>query len=194
MGCASSPMRRHPDFPVLWPEIHRILCILPEISIVSEEVSGDIVLDQESERASEETGNLIAQTLSSKGFTVTVADSATMQTPEVQSMVDLFRVVNRSIQLHTYGPQPFKTKQAAFEYAIGPVSELLGANRADALVLAIGRQTGTQTWLSIAIADLQGRLLWYALGEADERLKIDDPDQAQRLVDKTLLSLAGSSS
>lgn len=160
IGCALASERRHPDHRAYLPHIRDVLCVFPEITVFTEKNSSLIRQDMQSRTASLQIRQALAQTLSAKGYDITVADGRIMDQPDVRSLVALFRSVNRSIQLHTYGPQIFPSKQDYFDYALGSVSDLLDAVGADALVLAIGQQTASQTdpktWVSIAMVEPPG--------------------------------------
>jgi hypothetical protein len=148
--------------------------------------------------ASEQINTAVVRTLSEKGFAVTTADEHTTNHPEVRSLMALFRSVNRSIQLHTYGPQLYPIKQVSFDYSLGSVKDLLDANGADALVMTIGRQTISQTapraWLAIAMIEPHGRIIWYSLNGAKEDLHLLNAHNARALVAESLVPLDGGAS
>ena len=198
MGCALTAERKHPDYLAYMPQVRSVLCVRPEINIIAEKNYKLLWQDVQSRSASDQIHSAIAKTLSEKGYLVTNADDELMGDPDVRSIVALFRSVNRSIQLHTYGPQIFPAKQTYFDYSVGSVVDLLATKGIDALVLCLGRQTAsssnTKTWISIAIIEPQGRILWYAMDGAKEKLNLQNSDATQALVDRTLASLAGSGS
>ena len=131
--------------------------------------------------------------MSDLGYIARFADPSIMSKPEVLQLVGLYHAVNRSIQLHTYGPQLFPSKQKVFDYSIGPISDLLDAQGVDALMLIMGSQTASntrpKTWLSIAMIDPNGWVIWYAIEGATQDLQLQMPEHADSLVSKTLATL-----
>lgn len=198
LGCTTAPERRHPNYQSHLSQIRSVLCIAPEFSVFNTSGFNLIRQEAQSRSAAEQLNTAVVRTLSEKGFTVTTADEHTLNHSEVRSLMALFRVVNRSIQLHTYGPQLYPTKQTSFDYSLGSVNDLLDANGADALVLAVGRQTISQTapraWLSIAMVEPQGRIIWYSLNGAKEDLQLLNAQNAKALVTDALVNLGGGAS
>ena len=198
MGCAAAPERRHPDYQTHLAPIRSVLCLAPEFGVFNVSGFNHIRQEAQSRSAGEQIKTAVTRTLSEKGFAVTLAEEHTLNHPEVRSLTALFRAVNRSIQLHTYGPQIYPGKQAAFDYSLGPIKNLLDANGADALVLAIGRQTISQTasrtWLSIALVEPHGKIIWYALNGTTEDLQALNADHAKTLVSEALSGLSEGAS
>lgn len=198
MGCATAPERRLPDYETHLAQIRTVLCLAPEFGVFNPSGFTQIRQEAQSGSAGEHISTAVTQTLSEKGFAVTVADEHTLNQPEVRSLTALFRAVNRSIQLHSYGPQIYPSKQALFDYSLGPIKNLLDANGADALILAIGGQTISQTapktWLSIALVESRGQIIWYALHGTTEDLKALNADHAKTLVTEALAGLSRGAS
>jgi hypothetical protein len=132
----------------------------------------------------------IIEHLQDRRFVVHAIDNDTMSASEMISIFSLFRSVNRSIQLHTIGPQVFPAKKTAFEYNLGPVADILKANGADGLVLALGHQTGTdrpaRNWISIAVVEPEGRIIWYGIHGDHERFNMQTAEGINALVASTM--------
>ena len=167
-GCTNPSARLHPQFTNFRQPMAVMLVALPEIRILEQMPDGSRLFNAEKSRqAQHEAQKAIIQQLKARHFTVRSADAEIMQQLESSGVTSLFRSVNRSIQLHTYGPQIFSEKIAAFDYNLGSVADLLNANGADGLVLAMGHQTDskkhTENWLSLAVVEPEGRIIWYGL-------------------------------
>ena len=198
-GCASAPDRRNDIYPAALPRIRKVLVLSPEINVIGEADKGaQVWLESESRQADARVLDAVGRALKDKGFDVATADDALMRRPDVQEVRHLFRAVNRSIQLHTYGPQIFPSKLKTFDYAMGPVDGILKGFDAQALILVTGRQTlssyDPKTWISIALVVPDGRIVWYAMEGARENLGIQEAGAARALVNQTLAYLTRSPS
>ena len=168
-----------------------MLVLVPEIGIFEQLPDGSrLFQDTQSQEAQRNAQQSIVRQLQERHFTVKTADTRIMQLPELLSVTSLFRSVNRSIQLHTFGPQIYPAKLSAFDYSLGPVADILKANRADGLVLALGHQTAsaqpTQNWLSIAVVEPEGRIIWYGLQGDHQRFNLQTSEGLTALVGTTL--------
>ena len=194
-GCATPPERRHPDYQAYLPHVRTVLCIAPEFGVFTASDAGLVRQDKQSQAAGEQITTAVARDLIEKGFKVVRADAQTLHQPDVLSLRALFRAVNHSIQLHTYGPQIYPHKQAIFDYSLGSVADLLHAHGADALVLINGQQTasraGANTWLSAAMVAPQGQILWYSAYGDKAALELSDAYHAGDVVAKALAGLRG---
>jgi hypothetical protein len=167
-GCAHSTVRYHPHFSNYRQSMGVMLVLQPEIRIFEQLSDGSrLFLDIQSRDAQRRAQASIVRQLGERHFTVRTVSAQRMQQSEYRSVTTLFRSVNRSIQLHTYGPQLFPGKVNAFEYSVGPIADILAAYNADGLVLAIGYQSGAEkpdsNWFSIAVVEPEGRIVWYNL-------------------------------
>lgn len=170
-----------------------MLVLVPEIGIFEQMPNGSrLFQDIQSLEAQRNAQQSIVRQLQERQFTVQTADNRMMQSSELLSVTSLFRSVNRSIQLHTFGPQLYPAKLSAFEYNLGPVADILKANRADALVLALGHQTASpqpvKNWLSIAVVEPQGRIIWYGLQGNHQKFNLQTAEGLTALVETTLVN------
>jgi hypothetical protein len=190
-GCTYTSERLHPQFPSYRQSMGTMLVLVPEIGIFEQMPGGGrLFQDALSQDAQRKAQQSIVKQLQARDFTVKAANRQIMQLPELRSLTSLFRSVNRSIQLHTYGPQPYPEKLSAFEYHLGPVAEILRANGADGLVLALGHQTAsvqpTKNWLSIAVVEPEGRIIWYGLQGDHNKYNLQTSEGLTALVATTL--------
>ena len=190
-ACSYPTERFHPKFQGYHQSMGVMLVLVPEIGIFEQSPDGGRLFknipSQEAQRTTQET---IVSQLRQRHFAVKRADARLMRLPEIQSLTRLFRSVNRSIQLHTFGPQLFPSKLQAFDYQVGPVADLLKANGADGLILSLGYQTGhgqpSRNWLSIAVVEPQGRIIWYGVKGDHHRFDLQSPDSVAELVAHTM--------
>ncbi len=190
-GCTSAIHRLHPEFPSYRQTMGKMVVLVPDIHMYEQLPDGSRLLDQAHSREARNAAQAaIARQLRNRRYQVMPLPSDRLPTGEVESVRSLFRSVNRSIQLHTIGPQRFPTKMAAFEYHLGPVADILQACHADGLVLAIGHQTGiaqpTKNWLSIAVVEPEGRIIWYGIQGDHDRFNIRTDAGVDTLVASTM--------
>lgn len=168
-----------------------MLVLVPEIGIFEKMPDGSrLFQDIHSRKAQHSVQDSLVQQLQQRHFTVQAADARMMESSEILDIRSLFRSVNRSIQLHTFGPQPYPAKLSAFEYNLGPVADILNANGAEGLVLALGHQTAadqpTKNWLSIAVVEPEGRIIWYGMHGDHHRFNLETMEGVTALVAYTM--------
>jgi hypothetical protein len=190
-ACGHVTERYHPLYVDLTPSIRKVLILSTEVNVFDSMADGTLMHDKAGSRAAQDhIRQAVISRLLEKQFIVEAADPQLIETPEAQSVQHLFRAVNRSIQLHTYGPQIFPLKVKSFDYQLGPLASLLKGSGADAVVLIIGHQIISEhrpaKWIGIAMVDSHGRIVWYGMqGDAtDSSLQIRE--KATTLVDTTL--------
>ena len=192
IGCATPTDRCHPEFNRRFQSI-KTLCLLPPEAIVYEELSGGR-LKRRSDR-SDAAGLSVQQALmtelTARDFRVlTYPAGTTHHTAELQEILTLYRAVNKSIQLHTFGPEIFTAKQSRFEYSVGSLKTLLQQNGADAFVfvrvLYRFSLQQSRSFVSLGIADATGNILWYGANGSRDVASIEDPHKTTLLVKKVL--------
>lgn len=190
-ACSVGTERLDPDFQKYRQPMGVMLVLTPEVTIMQQLPDGGRLFQtDQSLEARKIAQQSISEQLVHRRFTVKTADTRIMRQPEIQNVVSLFRSVNRSIQLHTFGPQIFPAKLKSFEYSLGSVSDTLKRNGADALVMAIGYQTGNdqpvRNWLSIAVIEPEGRIIWYGVQGNHLKYNLQKPASLTALVADTM--------
>lgn len=190
-GCAFSPDRFHPDYAQFRSSMHHFLLLPPEVGFFKEMADGRILRQTENSRkAGDYIAQAVLEAMKAHALEVAPTDAKRPDDAELHEIQALYRNVNRSIQLHIFGPQAFVSKRQIFDYGLGSIDEVLKKNNADALVLVLGHQTvsthGSKTWLSIAIVEPQGRVAWYSLQGGREAVSLETPGKAAELVRATL--------
>jgi hypothetical protein len=134
--------------------------------------------------------------LKKKRYDVRVAEVEKSGNPELKEIYNLYRAVNKSIQLHTYGPQLFPGKVSRFEYSLGPTDAFLREARADAIMLLSGieriKSDGNKSYVSLGVASPSGDIIWYDMESSHGEYDLRDPEGAQMLVYGLLASFPDS--
>jgi len=190
-GCSAAIERLHPQYSRYRHAMKTMLVLVPEIRVYEQLPDNSRLFDQvHSQKARQAAQQAISRQLQNRHYSVLPIDTDSMSTGDIQNVLSLFRSVNRSIQLHTIGPQLFPAKKAVFEYHLGTVADILQAYHADGLVLSIGHQTGrgrpTKNWLSIAVVEPEGRIIWYGFQGDHDRFNIQNDEGVYTLVASTM--------
>lgn len=165
--------------------------LTPQIAVMQDNAQGKAVWN---EQASQEAVRLAEQAvrrvLISKHLTVHTADKQLNTQAEVRDIQSLYSAVNRSIQLHTFGPQIFPDKIESFDYGLGSVADLLGSHNADALVLVMGLQdlssVQPRDWISIGVVEPAGSIIWYHMERDKQHLGMQTDAGIRALVESAL--------
>lgn len=192
-GCAATPERLHPDFQ---GRIHPIktLYLMPTDALVYQRVTHDDVRPDAD--LSREVGNQLARQVAEqfqrKRYRVLALDPGSDRR-EVADIMALYRAVNKSIQLHTYGPSIFPVKRDRFKYSVGTLDRFLSRKGADGLLFARVRDRNTpgryRTYVSLAVADAKGDILWYSAGGTKSAAEFRKNEPTETLVQALLHSL-----
>ncbi len=191
-GCTYTSERLHPRFTDYRKPMKVMLVLVPEIAIFEHIPDGGTMFQAVQSRQAQRIAlQQVVRQLEMKRFRVQTADAETMGKDDLPGITSLFRSVNRSIQLHTFGSQAFPSKLDAFEYNMGSVDALLKKIGADGLILTIGHQTGgaghiAGNWLSIAVVEPEGRIIWYGLQGGDPKFNLSNANGIAALVDYTM--------
>lgn len=163
-----------------------LLILPPEVRILETLPGGSqLPLSDRSREAEDQTQARIEEALRNRHFSVQTITPQLRSQPAYSELKALSRAVNRSIQLHVFGPQPYPAKQHAFTYHLGSVADLLQASHADGLLLIIGYQSESdpsRDWLSIAVVEPEGRIIWYGWRRPQQPFNFNDPASLSTLI------------
>ena len=192
-GCASPAYRAHPEFEMRAGNLNT-LGLMP-CDIKAYEVSGLGLVELRDDwcvTSNKNVVNALIKSLKDKHYNIKALTIDQEIEEEMDGIRALYRVVNKSIQLHTYGPQLFPEKGKNFEYSLGPVEEILRRSGADSLVFVSGldheSKGGRVAFVSVAVADSSGAIVWYCVRGIKGERGLRDPEIASELVDNILAS------
>lgn len=190
-SCAFQSERIHPQFSNHCQSMDVMLVVQPEVRIYKEMPDGSRLYQERiSLEAQHNAQASIIREFENQAFTVQTMEAFRPSNEDLSEVAMLFRSVNRSIQLHTFGPQIYPTKLETFEYSVGSVGNLLSEAGADGLVMAIGYQTGTgkpdNNWFALALIEPQGNVIWYNLTRMPDRFNFQRQNDMSALVAETM--------
>ncbi len=196
-GCAETSTRTHANFQTEVRRIAATVVVPVDITVYEEQVGCPAqVRDQWCDIAKKNLLQALVKVLKRKRYDVRVAEVEKSGNPELKEIQNLYRVVNKSIQLHTYGPQLFPGKVSRFEYSVGPTDAFLREARADAIMLLSGleriKPDGNKSYVSLGVAGPSGDIIWYDMGSSHGEYDLRDPEGAEMLVYSLLASFPDS--
>lgn len=147
-GCASAPSyRTHPDLPQRTSTIRTVGLLPPMITMYEEQYKfglNKVVLhDEWSPDAANAVRRAFIDETAAIRMPLTVIDG---EDREANDLLDLFSVVDASIQRHSYEQEsgalpprePFPEKLRSFEYSLGPAGEMMERHQVDAVWIVTG--------------------------------------------------------
>jgi hypothetical protein len=196
-GCVTADHRAHPQFESRVTGIKALTLVPPTVEIYELSPSGLPELrDDWCVLGKKNLEEALVKTFREKQYAIYPPRGDSALQKELAEIQTLYAQVNKSVQLHSYGPQVFPEKVAQFEYGIGSIQRLVEACGTDSLVFVNGfDQVSTQTpktYVSIAVADPSGAILWYCVKGSKGGYELKDPHSASRLVEEILSSFPKS--
>jgi hypothetical protein len=199
-GCISSPYRAHPQFESRVAKIEALTLVPPAVEVYELFPSGLSELrDDWSALGRKNLEEALVEKFGKKLYSLRTlrADSEVSRTDselrkELEEIKALYTQVNKSVQLHSYGPQVFPEKVTHFEYGMGSVQRVVEAHGTDSLIFVTGfDQVSAQdpkTYVSIAVTDSWGTILWYCVKGSKGGYALKDPFSTAMLVEEILSS------
>jgi hypothetical protein len=190
-GCSFRPYRVNPEWTTRGKTIRALLVVPAEVRIyqVSPGEIGQLRTDW-SETGRRNLDHAILQGFRIRKYRVRLLKAEGEIDREMMRVLPLFRAVNKSIQLHTYGPQIFPDKITHFDYSLGFLKGLLEGLQCDAMIFARGlgqvSKGPGKTYMSLALADSSGTILWYGAKGSRGEHDLRDPGSAENLVNALL--------
>lgn len=168
-GCA--PKSFVSDFGERSGKIKTIAILEPKIDVLEIHFGGATEKqDDWSEQAARNIVDAVTTQLSARGFAVKLIPREGKDQEAIEEISDLFSAIAWSYREHVVTERStwaFPEKVASFEYSIGPLNDLLDANKADAafLILGFGKRGGSASIqrgsvVYLALAERSGSLLW----------------------------------
>ena len=194
IGCAAPAYRLNPEWRVRSHGLKSPILVPSEVKIYSVSPGGVFELrDDWCEAGSRNLDNALLKAFRERKYRVRLLGSDVESRQEMAQIQSLYRVVNKSIQLHAYGPQLFPRKSACFDYSLGPMKGLLQKLHGDAVIFVQGfdqvSEVTRKTYVSVAVADSSGTILWYCVKGSRGEHDLRNAQSAENLVDAILSDL-----
>jgi hypothetical protein len=192
-GCMPAPHRAHPQFESRVAKIKALTLVPPAVEVYELSPSGLSELrDDWCMLGRKNIEEALIEKFTSKEYSIRILRADSEVRKELAEIQALYTQVNRSIQLHSYGPQVFPEKVIRFEYGMGSVQRVLEACGTDSLVFVTGfdqvSPDNPKTYISIALVDSSGTILWYGVKGSKGGHELKDPFSTAMLVEEILSS------
>jgi hypothetical protein len=192
-GCMPSPHRAHPQFESRVAKIKALTLVPPAVEVYELSPSGLSELrDDWCMLGRKNIEEALIEKFTRKQYSIRTLRADSEVRKELAEIQALYTQVNRSIQLHSYGPQVFPEKVTRFEYGMGSIQSVLEACGTDSLVFVTGfdqvSPDNPKTYVSIALADSSGTILWYGVKGSKGEHELKDPFSTAMLVEEILSS------
>jgi hypothetical protein len=191
-GCSAPGVRHHAEIDDRLGAIETLVLMPPDVMVFEVLAPRQFALRHDWSQAGREilTQALTVAMANKRYRVVTVGSAPSDIRGETSELQALYRAVNKSIQVHTYGSQKLATKKGHFEYSLGNLSSYLDHHAAGALLFVRGLTRVTaetaQTYLSIGVADRTGTIVWYSAQGAKQDLSLLQAHQTMQLVQRVL--------
>jgi hypothetical protein len=188
-----APYRTHPQFESRVAKIKALTLVPPAVEVYELSPSGLSELrDDWCMLGRKNIEEALIEKFTSKQYSIHILRPDSEVRIELAEIQALYTQVNRSIQLHSYGPQVFPEKVTRFEYGMGSVQRVLESCGTDSLVFVTAfdqvSPDNPKTYVSIALADSSGTILWYGVKGSKGGHELKDPSSTAMLVEEILSS------
>ncbi len=192
-GCVPVAHRAHPQFESRVAKIKALTLVPPTVEIYELSPSGLSELrDDWCAQGRKNLEEALVEKFGKKQYSLRLPGVDPALRREMAEIQALFSQVNRSIQLHSYGPQVFPEKVNRFEYGMGSLQRVVETWGTDSLVFVTGFDQVSpydpKTYVSIAVADASGTILWYCVKGSKGGHELRDPLSTAMLVEDILSS------
>lgn len=195
MGCALTASRTHPQFESRIRGIKDPVLIPPDLNMYELSPGGGAILRSDwSTIGRDNLQKAILAGFKNKQCRVAFLKKDAGITDEMADVQALYRLVNRSLQRHTFGPRQSTDKNHAFDYSLGTLDTILQKLGADAVIFVSGYDQVSEgrrkALIDLAIADASGTILYYSVKGTKEGNDLRDPESAVVVVQALLSSLS----
>jgi hypothetical protein len=190
-GCAAKPYRVNSEWTARAGDIRTLLVVRADVKIYQLSPGGMMLFRKHwSETGGRNLDDAVLKCFRNKHYRVKLLNAEGETHQEMMRILPLYRAVNKSIQLHTYGPQVFPDKMEHFDYSVGSLKGPLDKLHCDAMIFVRGfdqvSEEHRKTYMSLALADTSGSILWYGIEGSWGDHDLRDPTSTQKLVDALL--------
>ena len=192
MGCALTAHRTHPQFESRIRGIKDPVLIPPDLNMCELSPGGMAILRSDwSAIGRDNLQKAILESFKNKQCHVASLQKDAAIADEMTDVQALYRLVNRTMQRHTFGPRQSTDKNRGFEYSLGTLNAILQKLGADSVIFVSGydqvSKGSRKALIDLAIADASGTILYYSVKGTKEGNDLRDPESAA-VVAQALLS------
>ena len=195
MGCGLATQRIHPEFEIRVTKIRNAVLVPPDVDIYELSSAGPVMLRNDWSAAGRiNLQQALLHSLGNKRFSVKPLAGNSEIAEELAEIRSLYKLVNKSMQRHTFGPGKATDKYHGFKYSLGSLEDILEELDADSLIFISGSEHisrgGRKALIDLAIADSSGTIVYYSVRGCKEGNDLRDPKSAAFMIQDLLLSFS----
>jgi hypothetical protein len=118
----------------------------------------------------------------------------TQTAKEMAEVQTLYRLVHKTMDQHTFGPDQKIAENDGFNFSVGSLESILQKLSADAMIFVTGYDQvfngGRKALIDLAIADSSGTILYYTVKGTTEGRDLRDPASTAALIRDLLASFS----
>ena len=195
MGCGLTAYRTHPEFEARVKSIKEPVLIPPDVYMY-ELLPGGIVMlrDDWSANGRENLKIAILQGFERKQCHVKPLKMGAENAKEMTDVQALYRLVNKTMQRHTFGPRQSSDKAHGFKYSLGNIETILQKLGADSMIFVGGydhvSNGSRRALIDLAVADSSGTILYYSVKGTKAGTDLRDPASAAVMIQDLISSFS----
>jgi len=199
-GCSAPGDRLHSEGYRLHSEFeHRVTSIkhpalMPLDVKVFESLPGGMVVLREdwTTIGKENLQNALLKGFADRNTAVRLLNSDSEMQAELAEIQSLYKVVNKSIRLQSYGRASTANGARKFEYSLGSLTSILDKLDADAMIFVFALEKisndKSMAIVNLALADSSGTIIWYSVDGIRDRHGLIYSSGAEELVNNLIMS------
>ena len=158
-GCVPRPYRTDPQFKAKIQEVRKLALVEPVVEVHEVSAAGYVYPRRDlSASARKPLKQAFRQAFEEKHYQVKSLNVGRGFEKEISEVRLVYKLVNKSILLHSYGPQVFPEKTRSFGYGLGSIERIAKADGVDCLVFVTGykqiSETKQKAYMSAAVVIL----------------------------------------
>lgn len=194
-GCALDAYRIHPEFGTKAGSIKDPVLIIPDVSMYEFSSGGVVMLrDDWSSAGRKNLQNAILRDFKDKQCNVKLVKMDARTGKELAEIRTLYRLVHKTMDQQTFGPQQSMTESDGFIFSVGSLESFLQKFGADSIIFVTGYDQvfydRRKALIDLAIADSSGTILYYTVKGTMNGKDLRDPDSTTALIRDLLSSFS----
>ena len=193
LGCSTPGYRVHPEFEQRVSSINHPALMPLDVKVFESLPGGMVVLREDwTSIGKENLQNAVVKGFAERNYTVRLLESDSSLHAELAEIQSLYKVVNKSIRLQSYGRASTSNGPEKFEYSLGPLESILTKLNADAVIFvcALEKISSNQSMavVNLAMADSSGTIIWYSVEGVRDQHGLIKSSGAAELVKNLMLT------
>jgi hypothetical protein len=193
LGCSTPGYRLHSEFEQRVTSIKHPALMPLDVKVFESLPGGMVVLREDwTTIGKENLQNAVLKGFAERNTAVRLLNSDGAMQAELAEIQSLYKVVNKSIRLQSYGRASNANGAQKFEYSIGSLTSILDKLDADAMIFVCALEKisshKSMAIVNLALADSSGTIIWYSVDGIRDRHGLINSSGAEELVNNLMMS------